>query len=275
MPASWLRSDWKSLDLAQAVTDYRRDGFAHLPGVLSKEAIDCLRERCDDLMLGRVDHSPFFFQQDAPSGAYSDMPLGEGWVGPSLTYRKLEKLERDPVFLTYLRNPLFEALARLVIGPMPITLYRTILMNKARQTGDRPGGTDLPWHQDGGRLWGLDQDPELQLWTAIDDAPAEAGCMSFARGSHLRGLATPLGGAIPSELVARDLADFETVRVPAKAGDIILLHTLVWHASGLNHTEHARRGLSVCLMPHTTRCVRKRKAPRVFPLVFGEGLASD
>ena len=25
--------------------------------------------------------------------------------------------------------------------------------------------------QDGGRLWGLSRDPELQIWTALDDAP--------------------------------------------------------------------------------------------------------
>lgn len=48
-----------------------------------------------------------------------------------------------------------------------LTLYRAILMNK-----HAGGGSDLPWHQDGGDFWGLDRDPVLQIWTAMDDAPS-------------------------------------------------------------------------------------------------------
>jgi hypothetical protein len=267
-PTEWLAANALAQDLEPALRAYREDGFALLPGLISQAGLETLRARCDDLMLGRLDHTPFFFQQDAASGHYHDMPLGEGWVGPSLTYRKLEKLERDPVFFDFLRNALFSRLARAVIGPSAIALYRAILMTKPARSSDRPGGTDLPWHQDGGRLWGLDKDPELQVWTALDDAPAASGCMVFARRSHRAGLATPLGGAVPPEVVARDISNFEIITVPAKAGDVVILHNLVWHASGLNETDAARRGLSVCFMPAVTRCVRKRKAPRVFPEVF-------
>jgi phytanoyl-CoA hydroxylase len=263
---SWLAPDWRGLDLGAALTAWRRDGFAHLPGVVSPAGLAALRTRAEDLMHGRLDHTPFFFQGDAETGAYSDMPLGLGWVGPSDAYRKLEKLERDPLFLSFASNPLFERLARAVHPTGDIRLYRAILMNKRAGSPEAPGGTELPWHQDGGRLWGLDRDPTLQLWTALDDAPEAAGCMVFARGTHLDGLATPLGGAVPEAVSSSRPLDL--VAVPARAGDVVLIHNLVWHASGRNRTPAPRRCFSVGLLDADTRCVRKKKAPRIFPTLF-------
>ena len=43
-----------------------------------------------------------FFQLDASTGKYEDAPIGLGWQGPSLAYRKLEKLEKDPRFCAWL-----------------------------------------------------------------------------------------------------------------------------------------------------------------------------
>ena len=255
-------------DLERAIADYRRDGFAHLPGLFVDE-VPALRQRMARLMVGELDHTPFFFQHDAETGRYEDAPLGLGWVGPSPAYRKIEKLERDPVVFDFLKNKIFHGLARRVIDG-PVHIYRTILMTKPSREDHPTGGTDLPWHQDGGRLWGLSQDPELQLWVALDDAPLESGCMRFAVGSHVDGFATPLGGKVPEDVVARDLARFPVVHVPAKAGDLVILHNAVWHASGLNTTTHTRRALSVCLIPATTTCTRKRGAPRSFPRLFSE-----
>lgn len=254
--------------IADALARYREHGFAHLPAAFDEANLAPLRQRMGRLMAGDLDHTPFFFQSDSDTGRYEDAPLGKGWIGPSPNYRKIEKLERDPVVFAFLGNPLFERIAREVI-PGPVHIYRTILMTKPSQLDHKTGGTDLPWHQDGGRLWGLSEDPELQLWVALDDAPLAAGCMRFAAGSHKDGFATPLGGKVPDSLVADHLARYPIVTVPAKAGDLVLLHNAVWHASGLNTTPHTRRALSVCLIPETTRCTRKRGPKRVFPRLFG------
>lgn len=254
--------------LADALAHYREQGFAHLRAAFDADTIAPLRERMRALTSGELDHTPFFFQHDADTGRYEDAPLGKGWVGPSPAYRKIEKLERDPVVFAFLANPLFETIARQVI-PGPVHIYRTILMTKPAQTEHPTGGTDLPWHQDGGRLWGLSADPELQLWVALDDAPEASGCMRFAAGSHKDGFATTLGGKVPDHLVAELLARYPLVTVPAKAGDLVILHNAVWHASGLNTTAHTRRALSVCLIPDTTTCTRKRGPKRVFPRLFG------
>jgi hypothetical protein len=230
--------------------------------VLDDTGLEALRTRADDLMLGRVSYPGFFWQMDAETGRYEDAPLGLGWQGPSLDYRKLEKLEKDPLFLAWMENPLFERIARAVI-PGDIVLYRAILFHKGQR-----GGSDLPWHQDGGKLWGLTRDPELQLWTALDEAPLDGGCVEVVPGSHRWGLSTPLGGVVPPDQVEAREAARHTVPLPVEAGEVLLLHNYVWHRSGPSRTGQRRRGFSASYMGADTRCVRKKKAPRTFFPLF-------
>ncbi|HSP81246.1 MAG TPA: phytanoyl-CoA dioxygenase family protein [Myxococcaceae bacterium] len=253
-----LRIEPRSFDVSPALAHYAEHGYARLGRVLSDEALEALRERADDLMLGRVSYPGFFYQLDAPTGRYEDAPLGLGWQGPSLRYRKLEKLELDSRFRAWMENPLFERICRARLEG-ELVIYRAILFHKGET-----GGSDLPWHQDGGRLWGLSREPELQLWTALDDAPLDGGCLEVVPGSHRGGLETPLGGVIPADRVAEGEAEARKVPLPAEAGEVILVHNHVWHRSGRSLTGQRRRAFSVCYMSEDTRCVRKKKAPRVF-----------
>jgi hypothetical protein len=250
-------------DLDGVLRHFDEHGYARLGQVFEAPVLEQLRERADDLMLGRVTYPGFFFQLDASSGKYEDAPLGIGWQGPSLEYRKLEKLEKDERYLAALSHPLFE---RVVRGRIEggVVLYRAILFNKAAK-----GGSDIPWHQDAGKLWGLSQDPFMQIWTAIDDAPLDGGCLEVLPGSHQWGLATALGGVVPADQVRAKEADAKKVPLPAKAGECLLIHNKVWHRSGRSLTGHRRLGLSVCYMSEATRCLRTKRAPRVFFRVFG------
>ncbi len=288
MPAEpWLNSDWLDAPSRPLFESFDAQGFAYLPNVATPSAVAALRERADDLLLGRVDHRPFFYQRDADNGVWDDAPLGVGWTGPTPRYRKLEKLERDPVMFRWLTNPLFERLAREAAeraghpdtAGRGLPVYRAILMNKAARDADggTGGGTDLPWHQDGGQLWGLARDPLIQFWLALDDATEASGAMRFAVGSHKAGLASRLGGVVPPAHVAAHIgpeADpgvaFPAVSVSARPGDVVMLHNLVWHASGRNDTPLPRRAISVCFLDPDNGCARTRKAPRSFPRVFGK-----
>jgi phytanoyl-CoA hydroxylase len=254
------------VELALALADLEQHGYARLGRVLSSEGLLALRERADDLMLGRVSYPGLFFQHDALNGKYEDAPIGLGWQGPSLAYRKLEKLEKDPRFCAWLSNPLFERVVRARI-PGGVVIYRAILFNKGAH-----GGSDIPWHQDGGSLWGLSQEPELQIWTALDDAPREGGCLEFLPGSHVWGLASPLGGVVPSQQVLAAEAARRATAVPVLAGEALLIHNRVWHRSGRNRPGQARRAFSVCYMSDSTRCLRKKRAPREFFRVFDTDL---
>lgn len=242
-------------ELDDAVAHYRREGWARLPAVATTQTLADLRERAEALCTGRLPDPGLFFQAEGETGRYEDVAKVPGWAGPDRWYRKVEKLETDDRYLAWLQNPVFARIAARV-HPGAVTLYRAVLFTKAPRIG-----SDTPWHQDAGRLWGLDHDPELQLWTALDDAPAAAGGLEVVPRSHLDGLVTPLGGVIPNP-------DRVGISVPAQAGDVVLLHNLVWHRTGPNTTEAVRRAFTVCLLPASTRCVRTRKAARSFLRVF-------
>jgi len=252
----------EAFDLDDTLAAFARDGFAPLGRVLDDAGLAALRNRVDDIMLGRVVVDGLFFQHDSPTGAYEDLTYGKGWIGPSLAYRKLEKLEKDDVVRAWIENPRFGAIAHALDGP-DVSLYRAMLMNKAAA-----GGTTLPWHQDGGRFWGVDREPTLQIWTALDDCPIESGCLEFVPGSHARGLCRPEGGSVDERGLARESAALRAIKVPCHAGDAFLIHNHVFHRSGLNATPAPRRALSFCYMDAATRCLRTKRAPRAFARVF-------
>jgi phytanoyl-CoA hydroxylase len=257
-----LARDPTALDLAAPLADYARQGYARLGRVLSDAGVAQLGARVDDLMSARVRHDGLFFQRDSGTGRYEDLAFAEGWQGPSSDYRKIEKLELDPLFRAWLANPLFERIARALI-PGPIALYRAVLFTKSAS-----GGTALPWHQDGGAFWGVDRPPELQIWTALDDTPVEAGCVEVLPGTHRAGLATPQGGTLTDAALAAADAERCAIPVPARAGEALLIHNHLWHRSRVNATGHRRSALSVCFMSAATRCLRKKRAPRQFVRVF-------
>jgi hypothetical protein len=253
------------LDLASPVAHYLEHGWARVGRVFDERTLESLRCRSNDIMMGRVHVPGLFFQHDSATGRYEDLPYGEGWVGPSEAYRKIEKLERDPLFRAVIECELFERIVRRVIEG-DVVLYRAVLFTKPAS-----GGSPLPWHQDGGEFWGLDRDPILQIWTAIDDAPTGGGCVEVLPGSHVAGLATRLGGVVPKELVAEARAEARAVALPAHAGEVLLIHNHVWHRSQPTTLGQARRALTVCYMTAETRCRRKKRAPRTFVPVFAHG----
>jgi len=249
-------------EVEEALAHWRTQGWARLPQVASARTLATLRARADEIVAGRGGIEGLFFQPDSPTGRYTDLQFGHGYAGPDLAYRKIEKLERDPAYLAWLGNPLFARIVQAVTGPTA-RLYRATLFWKAARVG-----SDLPYHQDGGQFWGLDREPAIQLWTALDDATLQSGCLVVLPGSHLPGLATPLGGVVPAAQVQAALAAGPELPLPAAAGDVILVHNHLWHRSGANHSEQPRRAFTVAYLDGATRCRRRKRAPREFLQVW-------
>ena len=254
--------DAARLPLEPALAEFARLGYARLGRVVSDAALAALGARVDDLMSARVRHDGIFFQRDSASGRYEDLRFGAGWQGPSSEYRKIEKLELDPLFRAFIGNPLHERIARALIDG-PVALYRAVLFTKSAR-----GGTALPWHQDGGAFWGVDRAPFLQIWTALDDCVIDGGCLEVLPGSHRAGLATPQGGVIVDEALRAADAERRALPLPARAGEAILIHNHLWHRSRVNRSGRRRSALSVCLMTAETRCLRKKREPRQFLRIF-------
>ncbi len=242
---------------------FERDGYLWLGQVVTDDELHALQARMDAIMLGQVRYAGMFFQLDSATGVYSDVPGGGAWAGPTLHYRKIETLERDALFLRYMQHPVFRAITHRVYGEN-VSIYRAMFMNKPAQRG-----TVLPYHQDAGTQWGLDRDPKITVWTALDDATIANGCMQVIPGSHKHGLFSEHGHTITPEQEAAFARDEDSVYLEARAGEAILLDNLMLHRSGVNTIDCPRRAFSVCYMDGATRSVRNPE--HRFPPIFGEG----
>ncbi len=260
--------------MSRAITNtqwaqYERDGYLKLGRLLSDTELAALQQRIDDIMLGRahIDYDRVLMQLDSTTGKYNDAgPQTKGWKGPTLAYRKIQDLELDPLFLAYMQRPIFRDICARVYGPdTPIACFRAMFMNKpARQ------GTWLPWHQD--RWTHLDRDPLITVWTALDPATIANGCVQVIAGSHRHGLINPShpSGFLTEEQTRHYAPPDKIVNLELEAGEVMLLHNWLLHASDVNHTDIPRRAFSVCYMDGRTQA----NNGETYPILFGEGALS-
>ena len=126
-------------------------------------------------------------------------------------------------------------------------------------------GTWLPWHQD--RWTFIDPDPLLTIWTALDPATKENGCVQIVPGSHRNGLINPehLSGFLTKEQALEHCPPEKIVHLELKAGEVVLLHNHLLHASDINRSAQSRRAFSVCYMDASTRDTRDNSS---FPIAF-------
>jgi hypothetical protein len=243
---------------------FERDGYLRLGRTLATDELAALQQRIDDIMLGHVKDDGLMMQLDK-GGDYGAMdPQTLGFKGPRLDYRKIENLERDDRFLDFLQKPLFASICARVYGAdTSISVYRSMFMNKPARKG-----TLLPWHQDGGSGWGLDRDPQVTAWTALDPATVANGCVQIIPGSHRLGLLSERGHTISAEHEAKHCAPERIVHLELEPGETVLLHNWTLHRSDINRTPFPRRAFSVCYMDARTSVGGTGKT---FPVVFGAG----
>ncbi len=185
-----------SIDLSdERWEQFCSQGFLPLGRTLDEAALAGLTERIDDLMLGRRRDERLMMQLDLGGDYLAMAPMSLGFKGPSLAYRKIENLEHDDRFAGVIQEELYRRICLRAYGEgTPIGVYRAMVMNKPAA-----GGTILPWHQDGGGIWGLDRDPLLTVWTALDAATISNGCVQIIPGSHRLGLLSAHGHTITQE----------------------------------------------------------------------------
>ena len=245
--------------------DFERDGFLRLGQVVSDDEVQALQTRMDDIMMGRadVDYERMMMQLDRVDGADSSPgPQSCGFKGATLAYRKIQDLEYDALFLSYLQHPLFASICSRIHGKEGrIACLRAMFMNKPAGFG-----TPLVWHQD--RWTNLDRDPQITLWTALDPATIENGCVHIIPGSHGT-LVNPEHGSgfLTAEQTEKILAQNEPMPLELAAGGVVLFHNWLLHSSDINRSGIPRRAFSVCYMDAETIVSNEN----TYPVVFGEG----
>lgn len=243
--------------------EYEELGYLKL-GRIEAPFLKRLQTRIDEIMMGKadVDYDKLMMQLDSETGEYGDAGTqSSGFKGPTLNYRKIQELERDPLFREYLLDPVFRDIGARAYGEgTPVALFRAMFMNKPANRG-----TFLPWHQD--RWVSLDRDPQITVWTAMDPATRENGCVQVIPRSHRYGLINPThqSGFLSKAQSAAICTPDRIVYLELEPGEVALLHNHLLHASDVNRSTQSRRAFSVCYMDANTR---KNGETGHFPAVF-------
>lgn len=246
-------------------TQFEEEGYVIFGDILSALDLRMLQARINAIMLGEanVDYTRMMMQLDSTSGNYKDAgEQTQGHKGKTLNYRKIQQLEFDPQFLRFIQHPAFrEACGRVYGEQAPVTVFRSMFMNKPANRG-----TFLPWHQD--RWSSIEPDPQLTIWTALDPATKENGCVQIIPGSHKLGIINPEhpSGFLTPEQAAEHAPAEKVFHLELQPGETALLHNHVLHASDRNNSAQSRRAFSVCYMHGETR---NTKRPESFSRVFG------
>ncbi|MBM3265650.1 MAG: phytanoyl-CoA dioxygenase family protein, partial [candidate division Zixibacteria bacterium] len=240
---------------------FMEQGYIRLGKVVTDDELRTLQQRIDDIMMGTapIPYDRIMMQLDTTTGLYKDMdPQTKGHKGATLTYRKMQDLEWDPVFLRYMQKPLFRHLCGRAYGEeAPGSCFRTMFMNKPAHRG-----TVLPWHQD--VFSDLDRDPEITVWMAMDAATVENGCVCVLPGSHLRYANDGRIAFLTEAQVETLIHEIEPVYLECPAGEALLLHNRLVHSSGLNPTGCPRRAFSVCYIDGRTTSSQGAMFSRIF-----------
>ena len=249
--------------------EFRRNGFLKLGRTMSPGELRALRERIDAIQMGEVRYEDYLMMQLDP-GAEStydqqatDGGQTVGWKGPTRSYRKIGEvgsgLEVDPLFFAFLSKPLFRSICEVIYGRhTSVSIYRATCFNKPNETG----GSELPWHQDGGGHWALDRDPQVFVWTALDKATRDNGAVQVIPQSHKLGLLSERGHTLGPEAIEEvvNRSRHPVVFLEAEPGESWLVHNYLVHRSGLNSTDKPRMGLTVNYTDARTRVLDPKPA---------------
>lgn len=111
-----------------------------------------------------------------------------------------------------------------------------------------PGGDPTPWHQDE-YYWPFDTPNTISIWIPLEDCPAEAGSLEYARGSHRYGQFGESGISRESDSSFRRLIQERGFEVnPAmdlSAGDALFHAGWLLHRAVANRTPEPRKNLCI------------------------------
>lgn len=221
---------------SQLVEQFYRDGFAHIPGVLTPGEVLALRAKTDELLA-----DPILAQRTNPELAdkrYLELKK-HGESGKEVPFILRNSIELDPIFREMLvREPIF-SLAEAIVGKGCKFCGQNVLRNL-------PGLAIERWHVDGQVHNPLPEDvprhdPRLRmpvLWFTVqmalsDIETVEHGPTQYVPGSHY-------SGRNPNDQEHPEFEGRGPVSVFCKAGDIYLQDPQCWHRGAPNRSDRTR-----------------------------------
>jgi ectoine hydroxylase-related dioxygenase (phytanoyl-CoA dioxygenase family) len=221
---------------------FERDGFLIVEeGFIDAETVDLLRERFDHLF----------------AGAYATgiRPDEVNWVpgrDPEDRTRQIcNGWKADPWIAAQVLSERTGRLAADLVG------WEGVRIDQDNCIWKPPGTKSLGMHQDGSYLDYLVPPEMITCWIALDDTSAEAGTITYARGSHRwprsaenRGeFHAPADWLAPVRRAVPAGEEPELVPIVVKAGGAAFHHHNTFHGSGPNTASVHRRAVISHLVP--------------------------
>jgi ectoine hydroxylase-related dioxygenase (phytanoyl-CoA dioxygenase family) len=221
---------------------FDRDGFLIVEeGFIDDAAVELMRERFDGLFAG-----------DYVTGIRPDEVNWVAGRDPENRTRQIcNGWKADPEIA---RQVLAERTGRLAAELMRWDGVRILQDNCIWKP---PKTKSLGMHQDGAYLDYLVPSEMITCWIALDDTSAEAGTITYARGSHhwprseknRSEFHAPADWLAPIERAAPEGEVAELVPIVVKAGGASFHHHLTFHGSGPNTASIHRRAVISHLLP--------------------------
>ncbi len=221
---------------------FRRDGFLIVPeGFIDEATVERLRERFERLYAG-----------DYETGIRPDEVNWVAGRDPEDRTRQIcNGWKADPVIAEQVLSERTGRLAADLMGWDGVRILQDNCIWKP------PGTKSLGMHQDGSYLDYLVPPEMITCWVALDDTSAEAGTITFARGSHewprmpenRDEFHAPPDWLEPMRRSAPVGVEPELVPVVVKAGGASFHHHNVFHGSGPNTATVHRRAVISHLIP--------------------------
>jgi phytanoyl-CoA hydroxylase len=176
-------------------------------------------------------------------------------------------LAATSVFLRdFCRGRLFRDIAFDLIGP-DVRLYWEQAVYRW------PGTSPFAWHQDNGYQFVRPQQ-YVTCWIPLTDVTAANGCLLVSPGSHRWGTLEHHQATFGFSCVQGEQPTANVTTLPTKAGSVVILSSLIPHASRANSTDEVRKAYVVQFVPHEAECMRdgtwsRCNSPTQIPILVG------
>lgn len=157
------------------------------------------------------------------------------------TLKQVQKLyEHDDYFMRLANSDKVVGLAEALLGG-PVQLQNMQYFNKV------PGiGKDTPAHQDG-YYFMIKPQEAVTMWLSLGEADVSNGAVCYVPGSHKQGMRPH--GRTSTLGFSQGITDWsvkdddEEVQMEAKAGDILVHHSLTVHRANNNNSNRDRKSI--------------------------------
>lgn len=232
---------------------YLDDGFyIHPQPIIPRTTVDAAIVGMDDVREGR-------YNTGTP-------PQPSPWQPGDDPTIKLGKIEMPQIanhaIMSLLREPALGELAAQVTGAKAVQIWWVQLLYKPTALADSAAGPGIGWHQDRHywRIW--EEGSELfTAWVALSDVTADAGPMSFVRGSHRWGYVEGASDfqnqadqdALRQQIQGTTGQGWEEVTAILPPGGVSFHHNLTYHGSGTNCSGAPRRSFAIHMRTEKSR----------------------